>query len=709
MSADVKLLECTLRDGSYSVDFQFTEKDTAIILSSLQNIGFEYIEIGHGLGLHASDTSSRAAETDETYLRVAQEILDRAKFGMFFIPGIGRVEDLELAHRYEMDFVRIGTNVTEIERSKEFVKYAKDLGFTVFSNLMKTYALSPSKVAENARLAEEYGADVVVIVDSAGGMLPGDVGRYISAFKEGEVGTEIGFHGHNNLALAVANSIEAMMNGASFIDTTLGGIGRSSGNAATETILSILKKMGRPLPMDIIKVMDLADTVVRPLIRSSSEADSVSIISGYADFHSSFLDTVLEASKRYTIDPRELIVQLSTIDKVNVPPDLANRLAEEIWQHRAGRSEVVSTDFLSNYSIRPQAWETEVSLEEKAQLVASHLQKMGKKTGKQTIFTINISILSPPKRVVFPSVHESSSYLMASAELPSIKDITNVGRVIDGKVDFLIIDDEQKLQAQGDLLASLRDIISRSTLLTYRDNATWIQAIDSFLSCRFGSLHAETIAIIGLNDLSKGLAISLANRGARVTIHDPDGKEGEVSAINRVCLATAPFRVSFSSDAVKACHDARVIVGFDKIEKINTDQVKAMHEDGGLIVDATLGCVDNGAIELARERGITIWRTDMRAAMAGEMTTVLRTHQMQKHMGRGEIAGISVVAGGILGEEGDVVVDSIIEPSKVIGIADGRGNLLYGGEPDYVRRTIEVEREILWRKINKRQFFGGNH
>ena len=99
----------------------------------------------------------------------------------------------------------------------------------------------------------------------------------------------------------------------------------------------------------------------------------------------------------------------------------------------------------------------------------------------------------------------------------------------------------------------------------------------------------------------------------------------------------------------------------------------------------------------------------MRAAMAGEMTTVLRTHQMQKHMGRGEIAGISVVAGGILGEEGDVVVDSIIEPSKVIGIADGRGNLLYGREPDYVRRTIEVEREILWRKINKRQFFGSNH
>ena len=261
------ILDCTLRDGSYSIDFQFTAKDTSIILSGLQNLGFKYIEIGHGLGLNASSLKKKkAAETDETYLKIARDILDTSMYGMFFIPNIGRMEDLDLAYHYDMDFVRIGTNVTDVNEAKKPIQYAKNLGFTVFSNLMKSYTLPPEKFAEKAKLVEEFGADVIVLVDSAGGMLPQDIQKYISAMKKNGVKTQIGFHGHNNLSLAVGNSLEAIRCGADFIDTSLCGIGRSAGNAPTEVMVSILKKMGYTTNIDIFKVMDFAEKIIGPLL-----------------------------------------------------------------------------------------------------------------------------------------------------------------------------------------------------------------------------------------------------------------------------------------------------------------------------------------------------------------------------------------------------------------------------------------------------------
>ena len=326
----IDILECTLRDGSYAINYQFTAEDTAKIALALESVGFKYIEIGHGVGMNASSCKGRAAETDEVYLKTAQKVLTKAKYGMFFIPGIGRKKDLDLAAKYGMSFVRVGTNVTEAEQAEKYIKYAKKIGMMVSSNLMKSYVLPPKKFAQKAKLVEKFGADTVVLVDSAGGMLPVNIKEYIKAVKKVGVKAKIGFHGHNNFSLAIANILMAIECGASVVDSTLMGIGRSAGNAPTEILVTVLKKMGYQLNIDIFKTMDSAEKLIKPLMKKCKGIDSIAITSGYAEFHSSFFEIISKTAKKYHLDPRKLIVSVCEKEKVNVTEKLVIKIGKKL-------------------------------------------------------------------------------------------------------------------------------------------------------------------------------------------------------------------------------------------------------------------------------------------------------------------------------------------------------------------------------------------
>ena len=208
---NIEILECTLRDGSYAVDFQLTPRDTSVIAAALENAGFKLIEVGHGVGLGASRMGKGpAAATDQEYMEATATILNSAQWGMFFVPGIGRHDDLEIAAQYGMDFVRIGTNVTEVRKSAEYVEHAKKLGMFVSANLMKSYALQPKELAEQAKLSERFGVDLVCLVDSAGTMLPEDITSYALAMNE-VLTIPIGLHCHDNLTLGIANALAAIV------------------------------------------------------------------------------------------------------------------------------------------------------------------------------------------------------------------------------------------------------------------------------------------------------------------------------------------------------------------------------------------------------------------------------------------------------------------------------------------------------------------
>ena len=324
-----RILDTTLRDGSYVINFQFTARDTAIIAGKLDEAGFELIEIGHGVGLGASEAGyGQAAEADEGYMEAAASAVKRAKWGMFCIPGVATLDHVDRAAGYGMKFIRIGTNVTDVPQSQRFIERARHHGMFVCANYMKSYASDPQEFARNAVLSEKYGAEVVYFVDSAGGFLTRDIEPYFRAVRDASK-IAIGFHGHDNLGLGVANAVRAAELGADIIDTSLQGMGRSAGNTATELFIAVMERMGAPLGYDLLQVMDIGERYIKPLIRRDGFS-SIDIISGYAQFHSSYMGVIREFSSKYGVDPRKLIVTLCEHDRVNAPRDLVESLARSL-------------------------------------------------------------------------------------------------------------------------------------------------------------------------------------------------------------------------------------------------------------------------------------------------------------------------------------------------------------------------------------------
>jgi 4-hydroxy-2-oxovalerate aldolase len=323
-------LECTLRDGSYVIDFQFTVESTESIGSALDLAGFPYIEVGHGIGLGASDLGQHvAAASDIEYMQAAAGSIQHNKWGMFCIPGIAKLDHVRMAADHGMDFIRIGTEVSKVESSEPFINLARELGIEVFSNFMKSYVVTPEEFGRLTTLAAGMGSQLVYLVDSAGGMLPSEIRSYIRAARAEAPGFPLGFHGHNNLGLSVANSLVCAEEGVEIVDTSLQGFGRSSGNTPTEQLIGALIRAGYTLPYDPLKVMSLGESLIRPLIEQRG-LSSLDTASGLALFHSSYMPTVLKMAKRHRVDPRALILELCKHDNINAPEDLLDQLAIEL-------------------------------------------------------------------------------------------------------------------------------------------------------------------------------------------------------------------------------------------------------------------------------------------------------------------------------------------------------------------------------------------
>lgn len=344
----VRILECTLRDGSYVINFQFTEGDTKTICKALEDVGFDMIEVGHGIGLGASEKGKGiAAESDETYLRAAAETVKKADWGMFCIPGIAELKHVDLAGEYNMKFIRIGTNVEDYQESKPFIERAKKYGMFVCSNFMKSYVSSPEELTKCALEVKDYGSDLVYLVDSAGGMFPEDIERYVTDLKQKAPDLKLGFHGHNNLGMGVANAMKSAELGVDIVDTSMLGFGRSGGNVPTEQFLCSLMRHGVDMNIDPVAVMNIAEQYIQPLMRTPA-LSSVDIVAGLALFHSSYMPVIEEMATKYRVDPRRLIVAVAEKDKVNAAPDLveeqAKRLSDEgihgnwkpLYQHYYG-------------------------------------------------------------------------------------------------------------------------------------------------------------------------------------------------------------------------------------------------------------------------------------------------------------------------------------------------------------------------------------
>lgn len=341
-SSTPAILECTLRDSSYAVNFQFTAAHTASIARALEDAGFDFIEIGHGLGLGASTPSiGIAAEPDEAYLEAAATTLRRAKWGAFVIPGIARPEHIDLAGRYGMPFVRLGTNVTEYRNAEPFIEHARRYGMGVAVNLMKTYAVDLPEFGRIVREIGRWQPDVIYVVDSAGYMDGEQTRQCIRAVLD-ETPVLAGFHAHHNLQLGVSNSLVALAEGAMFVDSTLRGVGRSAGNAQTEVLVALMQRQGLVPGVDLMKTVAAANDVFVPVLheldRRLSGLDQaelwrgvspIELVTGLSKCHSSFLPMITSVAREQSVDLLDLIIAVNAKDCI--------RPTRELCLEEAGR------------------------------------------------------------------------------------------------------------------------------------------------------------------------------------------------------------------------------------------------------------------------------------------------------------------------------------------------------------------------------------
>jgi 4-hydroxy 2-oxovalerate aldolase len=341
----VEILECTLRDGSYAVDFKFTERDTEVLASVLGRLGFRWIEIGHGLGLGAAQAGKGAMPaTDEQMIESAKRAAPDSMIGSFFIPGIGTRDQLRSARSAGLDFVRIGYNATEVEKAYPYLEFARDLGLVPCLNFMKTYGVTPKQFGEKALGGEKAGAAAVYCVDSAGSMFPDDVKGYIGEARR-RCQCALGFHGHSNLQFAVANSVEAFRSGARLIDSTLYGLGRSSGNVPTEVAVAVFHRLGVETGIDLYEVMDAAEEFMEPLMSQIQLYDMMAVSMGYSQFHSSFLPKVAASARKHGVDLRRLVIAMGELDPVNLDENTLERVAGNLPKRKTNRSREGLTSF----------------------------------------------------------------------------------------------------------------------------------------------------------------------------------------------------------------------------------------------------------------------------------------------------------------------------------------------------------------------------
>lgn len=307
----VLISDPTLRDGSHAVRHQLTEEQLATYLTLAESSGIPIVEVGHGNGLGASSLHlGESLVSDLRMIQISRAILKNSKLCIHVIPGFATVKkDLEVALDNGVDIVRVASHCTEADITRRHIEYTKAREKIAYGVLMMSHMTSIDNLVNEALKMQQYGADGVIIMDSAGAYLPVDVKERIRSLVD-TLDISVGFHAHNNLGLAIGNSLSALESGADILDGTIRGFGAGAGNAQLEVLVAVLEKMGYQTGIDLNLLLEAAEIADKQIITKVPTINSTSIVSGLAGVFSGFVKPVERISEQYAIDPKEVFYEL---------------------------------------------------------------------------------------------------------------------------------------------------------------------------------------------------------------------------------------------------------------------------------------------------------------------------------------------------------------------------------------------------------------
>ena len=334
---EVRITDSTLRDGSHAMRHQFTEEQVRAVVSALDGAGVQVIEVSHGDGLGGSSFNYGFSLVDEiSLIRAAVDEARAARIAVLLLPGVGTVEDLREAREAGASVARIATHCTEADVSVQHFAAARDLGMETVGFLMLAHRLDPAGLARQARIMVDAGAECVYVVDSAGALVLSDAQARVQALVA-EIGREaqVGFHGHQNLSLGVANSVLAFQAGATQIDGALCALGAGAGNAPTEVLAATFARLGIGTGVDVDGVLAAAEEVVRPIIPRLPWMDRASVVQGYAGVYSSFLLHAQRAAERYGVPAHAILQRVGEAGYVGGQEDMIIDIALQLQAESA--------------------------------------------------------------------------------------------------------------------------------------------------------------------------------------------------------------------------------------------------------------------------------------------------------------------------------------------------------------------------------------
>jgi len=308
---DIRITDTSLRDGSHAKRHQFTADDVRSIVAALDDAGMPVIEVTHGDGLGGSSFNYGFSKTDERILmRTAVETAKRAKIAALMLPGLGTKDDIKAAHDLGVSIIRVATHCTEADISIQHFGMSRELGLETVGFLMMAHSQQPEFLAKQARIMADAGCQCVYVVDSAGAMILEDAAVRVEAVVA-ELGSDamVGFHGHENLGLSVANSVLALRAGAKQIDGSTRAFGAGAGNTPLEVFAAVCERQGIRTGLDVRKMIDVAEDVVRPVMDGECVKDRLAVMMGYAGVYSSFLKHAYRAAERYNVSGAEILME----------------------------------------------------------------------------------------------------------------------------------------------------------------------------------------------------------------------------------------------------------------------------------------------------------------------------------------------------------------------------------------------------------------
>jgi 4-hydroxy 2-oxovalerate aldolase len=308
---DLRITDTSLRDGSHAKLHQFTVDDVTAIVGALDAAGVPVIEVTHGDGLGGSSFTYGLSHTPEQELiKTAVKTASRAKIAFLMLPGVGVLDDVRAAAGNGASICRIATHCTEADISVQHFGLARDLGLETVGFLMMAHSTTPEALAKQARIMADAGCQCVYVVDSAGALVLEQVSDRVSALRA-ELGddAQIGFHGHENLGLGVANSVAAARAGAVQIDGSTRRFGAGAGNTPVEAFVGVCDKLGIRTGIDFFKIVDAAEDVVRPAMPEECLLDRLALTMGYSGVYSSFLKHAFHQAERYGVSGADILLR----------------------------------------------------------------------------------------------------------------------------------------------------------------------------------------------------------------------------------------------------------------------------------------------------------------------------------------------------------------------------------------------------------------